>query len=259
MLIDINTYLGHWPFRQVKSNTPDGLLKLLDNAGIDMAAVSSVNSVFYKDSQQGNEELMEQISSCKSRLIPFAIINPAYPGWKKDFLNCIEKMGMKGLELYPYYHQYKLTDNNAVELLKIAAEKKIPVHLPCAIENIRQRHWMDTTENLSVEEVEKTLVMCPETDFIITNGPTGAIARQLEKTAGDRPGRVYYDFARVDVFFYEDFGSLVKSAGIDRIIFGSVAPFQYIAPQLVKLHYSGLKEYEKEKVMAGNLRELLML
>lgn len=258
MLIDINTYLGHWPFRQVKSSTPGELVKIMDNAGVDMAAVSSINSVFYKDSQQGNEELMEEIAPFNTRFIPFAIINPAYTGWKKDFIRCIENMGMKGLELYPYYHQYSLTDSCAVELLKIAADKKIPVHLPCAIENIRGRHWMDTSENLSLAQVEVVLNLCPDTDFIITNGSSSNIAQYLKKAVNSRSGRVYYDFSRIDVFL-PDFNSLVEAAGIDRVVFSSLAPLQYIDPQLIKLYFSGLNDFEKEKVMSGNLKELLRL
>ncbi len=258
MLIDINTYVGHWPFRKVGNGTADELIKVMDDSGIDMAAVSSINAIFYKDSQQGNDELIGQIDRYKERFIPFAIINPSYTGWKKDFEDCIGKMGMKGLELYPYYHQYRLTDSNAVELVRMAAERSIAVHLPCSVVNIRQRHWLDTTENLSVQEVEEVVRLCPDTDFIITNGPVLRMAGCLEKAAGSRKGRIYYDFARVDIFS-TDFTALIESVGADRVVFGSVAPMQYIAPQLVKLHYSGLNDIEQEKVMSGNLKQLFGL
>lgn len=258
MLIDINTYIGHWPFRQVKNSDPAGLIKIMDEKGIDISVVTSINSVFYKDAQQGNEELMEEIAPYGSRFIPFAIINPAYTGWKKDFINCIENYGMKGLELYPYYHRYSLTDDSAVELMNIAAEKKVPVHLPCCIVNLRQRHWMDTDENLLVEEVEKVVSMCPKTDFIITNGPVYYISKRLKDTAENRSGRIYYDFSRADVFG-PGFKNFVESAGINRIVFGSVAPLQYVEPQLVKLNFSGLNDSDKEKIMSGNLKELLVI
>lgn len=258
MIIDINSYIGHWPFRQLKNNTAAGLVKLMKESGIDMAAVSSVNAIFYKDTQQGNEELAEEINGHGGKFIPFAIINPAYTGWKKDFLYCVEKLGMKGLELYPYYHQYSLADKNTVELLNIAADMKIPVHLPCAIENLRQRHWMDTTRNLSVGELEKVLPICPGTDFIITNGSAVSMARQLQNAAEKRPGKIYYDFARLDVFT-SGLETLVNIVGADRIVFGSVMPFQYIDTQLVKLHYSKLSETDKNKIAYGNISLLFGL
>jgi predicted TIM-barrel fold metal-dependent hydrolase len=52
---------------------------------------------------------------------------------------------------------------------------------------------------------------------------------------------------------------LVEIVGINRVVFGSVSPMQYIAPQLVKLHYSGLQDIDREKVMSGNLRQLFGL
>jgi uncharacterized protein len=258
VIIDINNYIGHWPFRQVKNSTAEGLIAKMDKAEIDMAAVSSINAIFYKDTQQGNLELIEDIQPYKDRFLPFAIINPVYTGWEKDFLQCIDDLGMRGLELYPYYHQYKLTDEPAVKLLNMAADKGIPVHLPCAVENIRQKHWMDTMDNLSIDEVEKVIVLAPKTDFIITNGPTHAYSKRLKQGGSVREGRLYYDFARVEVFEgYLD--TLIEAAGADSVVFGSQAPFQYIDTQLVKVHYSGLCENDKNKILYGNLKNLFSI
>ncbi len=86
MIIDINTYVGHWPFRSVKNGTLDLRMKQMDEKGIDISCVSSLNALFYRDAQSGNEELAEEMNfSCEysKRFIPFCIINPMYPGWKK--------------------------------------------------------------------------------------------------------------------------------------------------------------------------------
>jgi predicted TIM-barrel fold metal-dependent hydrolase len=259
MIIDINTYIGHWPFRQVTGSTPENLVNLMDEASIDKACVSNINAIFYRNVQDGNEELAQQISGnkqFKGRLIPFAIINPSYPGWKKDFVHCIDNLGMKGLELYPAYHQYSLASENAIELLNMAAEKSIPVHLPCAIENVRQRHRLDTKEDLSTDDAARVLPMCPKTDFIITNGPSFDIAKQLKDLSLKRQGKVYYDFSRIEMALFDSF---VNFAGIDNVVFGSVMPMQYVDSQFVKLHFSKISSEDKEKVMYKNLKELLIL
>jgi len=261
MIIDVNTYIGHWPFRQVLDSTPEGLINLMDKSGIDMACVSNLNAIFYRNVQDGNEELAYQIGAdkeFKDRLIPFAIINPLYPGWKKDFIHCIDDLGMKGLELYPTYHQYNLTHENAVELLNMAAERGIPVHLPCAIENIRQRHWMDTKEDITAESVAQVLSLCPNTDFIITNGPTSTIAGKLATLSKNRQGKVLYDFCRIDLLYF-NFDNFVKSVGADNVVFGSVMPLQYVDTQFAKLHFSKISNEDKEKIMYKNLKELLKL
>jgi predicted TIM-barrel fold metal-dependent hydrolase len=261
MIIDINTYIGHWPFRQVACGTPEDLVNLMDEAGIDKACVSNINAIFYRNVQDGNEELVRQISSnkrFKDRLILFAIINPSYPGWKKDFMHCIDDLGMKGLELYPAYHQYNLASENAVELLNMAAEKSIPVHLPCAIENVRQRHWLDTKEDLSADNIAQALPLCSKTDFIITNGPSPDIANKLMSLSQGRQGKIYYDFSRVDLLYYR-FDNFVKSVGADNVVFGSVMPLQYADTQFAKLHFSKISNEDKEKILYKNLKKLLKL
>jgi uncharacterized protein len=258
MIIDVNTYIGHWPFRKIRNNTAEKLIEQMDKAGIDKAVVSNLNSIFYKDTQEGNIELISEIKAYGDRFIPLEIINPAYPGWKKDFLTCIDNFGMKGLEMYPYYHNYKLTDEASLELLNLAAEKKIPVHLPCAVENIRQKHWMDTSENLNIQQVEEVLKLCPEVDLIITNGVSHVYARKLKEVTKNRKGRVYYDFCRTEVF-EPYFEALVENAGVDRILFASQLPFQYVDTQYVKLYFSKLTEEEKNKILSQNLKDLLSI
>ena len=77
MIIDVNAYIGHWPFRKIEYDTAEKLLRLMDNKGIDIACVSNLNSIFYRDVMEGNIELIKQIKTHTDRFIPFGLINPA--------------------------------------------------------------------------------------------------------------------------------------------------------------------------------------
>ena len=46
-VIDSNAYIGSWAFRNLKVQNAEGLLSLMDSAGIDKAAVSSVNAILF--------------------------------------------------------------------------------------------------------------------------------------------------------------------------------------------------------------------
>src|SRR5690606_31569835 len=130
MLIDINAYVGHWPFRQLQNNSCDGLLKRMNKFGVDVSVISNLNGIFYKNTQSANRELFNELKSNRhfsKRFIPFAVINPIYAGWKNDFNESIHKFGMKGLRLYPKYHDYEITDPSLVELVKMARDHDIPV------------------------------------------------------------------------------------------------------------------------------------
>lgn len=84
MLIDVNTYIGHWPFRQLRHNTAEAMVKRMDQHGIDQAVVASIHGIFYKNVHPANEELAKAVRRYRDRLIPFATLNPAYPGWETE-------------------------------------------------------------------------------------------------------------------------------------------------------------------------------
>ena len=88
MRIDFHTYIGHWPFRQLRGNTPAGLVEYMGRFGIDQAVVANINGVFYKNTQPANEELAEAIKPFPGRFIPYAVINPTYPDWEYDLEVC---------------------------------------------------------------------------------------------------------------------------------------------------------------------------
>jgi hypothetical protein len=70
MRIDIHAYIGHWPFRQLRGNTCEGLLANMNKHGIDHAVISHLHGIFYKNSHAANEELATAVRSYRDRLIP---------------------------------------------------------------------------------------------------------------------------------------------------------------------------------------------
>ena len=98
MIIDVNTYIGSWAFRRIRYNDAKGLYGYLSEANVKKACVSSIDSVLYRNVQEGNLQLIEDIKGFEDFFLPFAIINPTYPGWKEDFYNCVHRLNMKGLE-----------------------------------------------------------------------------------------------------------------------------------------------------------------
>ncbi len=258
MIIDMCGYLGHWPFRKINNNDAKSFVKVMDQYGIQISAVSSLSAVFYKDTMQGNMEISEEISAYSDRLAAFAVINPSYPAWDKDFIYCIEKLNMKGLLMVPYYHPYKLTDKNAVRLANMAGEAGVPVHIPVSIINVRQRHWMDTNDILNTGDFISLVKNAPDTDFIISNGPTNAIAAAVKNIDANRKGKTFYDFSRVDVF-NNSFQSLLQNAGAEQIILGTGNPLQYIDTQFVKLQYMEVSDEQKDLITYKNAAKLLKI
>ena len=140
MLIDINAYVGHWPFKQLKYNTCKQLLSRMDQFGVSKSVVTNLNGLFYKNTQNANAELFNEIGSLRQeqRLLPFAIINPVYPGWENDFKKCVAS-GVRGIKLYPQYHDYELLDPACLELVKMARDEGLIIGLTMRMVDSRQR------------------------------------------------------------------------------------------------------------------------
>ena len=256
MIIDINAHLGHYPFRQLRHNTTDGLLALMDASGIDKAVVSSLNSVFYRDAHTGNEELAEAAENANGRFIPLATINPKYAGWERDLDQAVSEWQMKGIRLVPQYHDYQLTDEHGQAILTAAVERQIPVAIPQRLEDRRQRHHFDAATDLSLDGVLRAVQSHSELKLIFLNWLS--ISEDTLKEAG-LCDRILIDLTRIPILLVKTLPTLIVSVGIQAIAFGTHIPLNYPGPPLVKLEIMEVTEEDRERIAWRNAVEFLGL
>lgn len=257
-MIDVNAYLGHFAFRQLRHNTASGLLDLMDRKGIEKAVVSSASAITYRNPQAGNEEVAAEVEGHRDRLLPFAVINPSYAGWQDDLKICREGFGMKGLRLYPKWHNYSLADPRCIELVKSAAAQGMPVSIPIRAEDYRQKSWLVDVPDVPLAEIAALSQACPEAAFILVNGigfPHSALGR---KDSG-LPPNYYIEISRLSAVLANEIGQLIANLGAERILFGTGMPFNYPDPSLIKLEVLDASEEEKELIRRVNAARMLGL
>ena len=247
MLIDTNAYLGPYAFRRLRHNTPAELLKLMDAKGITRAAVSSAAAITYRNPQSGNEDLAEAVRPHRDRLIPLAVINPFYAGWKDDLRICHEEFGMKGLRLYPKWHHYELTDPCCLELVRLAAERKMVVSIPLRAEDSRQRSWLVDVPDLRPADLVPLVKACPKAQFLFVNG-AGFAGTPLGQKDKELPANYVIEISRLTAVMANEIGQLVTRLGPDRVVFGTGMPFNSPDPSLVKLEVLDVPEEVKEQI-----------
>ncbi len=218
MIIDVNAFLGHYPFRQLRNNSAAAFVAHLDRNGIDRAVVSSLHAVFYRDAHRGNEELFAETRAHASRLIPVATVNPKYVGWERDLAECVEQWKMKVVTLLPEHHGYSLSDAQGRAALAKIAEYGLPVLLTQRLEDRRQRHAFDRAEDLQLNAVLEAAQAYPRLKFMLVNW-AGLDGKRLVD-AGLK-GRCLIDFARLQVVFRKDVPKLIETLGVEAIAFGS--------------------------------------
>lgn len=268
MLIDINAYVGHWPFMQLKYNTCEVLGQRMDKFGVDISVISNINGIFYKNTQSGNQELYDRIKASKhyrNRFVAFAVINPIYAGWRQDMETSINKLGMKGIRLYPKYHDYKITDPSLIELVKRARDMNVPVTFCYRMVDSRQRSWMDidyvvgtSKPEWSLKDIMPIIREVPDAKYMILNV---ANSLNIEKNDADifKKAKVLMDTSGRTL---TDLGGLLKTQGKERFSFGTHSPIlDYLTGMLriESLRESEADEVTKELLRSGNARKFLRL
>ena len=233
------------------ANTAASLLALMDSKHIDKAVVSSAGAITYRNAQAGNEELTEEISGHRDRLIPFAVINPFYAGWQDDLKICYEQFGMTGLRLYPNWHNYKLSSPCCKELVDVATERGMVISIPIRVEDNRQRSWLLNVPDIQLEEIIKLLKTHLKARFILLNG-IGYTRWPLGRKNNDLPSNYAIGLSRLSATLANELGQLVTNLGANRIMFGTGMPFNYPDPALVKLEVLDAKEADKEQIRSQN-------
>lgn len=256
MIVDTNAYLGYFAFRQIRHNTADELLRLMDEKGIDKAMVSSASAITYRNTQPANVELAADVKPHRDRLVPFAVINPFYAGWRDDLKSCHEQFGMKGLRLYPKWHNYAFSDQCCLDLLNETVERSMLVSVPIRVEDYRQRSWLVDVPDIPLSEIVDLVKACPKARFILVNG-IGFTGSPLGKKDNDLPANYWIEISRLTATLADETGTLVSRLGAERVVFGSGMPFKYPDPALVKLEVLDAPPEAKDKIRSGNANRLL--
>jgi hypothetical protein len=250
-MIDVNAYLGHFAFRQLRYNTAEGLLRLMDRAGIQRAVVSSAAAITYRNAQSGNEEVAADVKGRGGRFIPFAVLNPAYAGWRDDLKICHEQFGMKGVRLYPRWHNYKLSDGPCRELVNAAAESGMTISIPLRVEDRRQQSWLVEVPDVDHEEIAVLIRAFPKARFILVSG-SGYVNSPLGRQNNGLPANFAVDIALLSAVMANEIGRLLSSLGEDRVVLGTGMPFHYPDPALIKVEVLEASPAVKQKIREQN-------
>ena len=251
MIYDADTWVGHWPFQALPRRSAADLLKQMDKHGISKALVASLHGLFYKDAHEANRELVAEVRRHRDRLVPCAVLNPKYYGWRQDLKQCREEFGMPVLRLVPQYHGYTLKDKTAKEIAEAAHELRMRVALIGRIVDGRGRHWLDPGREASSEDVAPFLEQFPDQPFLMLN-----FYDMVRKQRWDKPA-CYYDVCRFVGGNGARMGRLIKQYGADRLVFGSTLLMRYAKTTLLALEICDLTKQQREQILCRNLAKLV--
>jgi hypothetical protein len=252
MLFDINTAIGHWPFRRVPHESPSELRAMLGAKGITGAAVAHTHGLFYLNCHDANLELAEAISGHADFFVGVATLNPTYAAWERDLPVCREKLGLRALRLAPQYHGYRLGCPESIAIAQAAEALGMPVLLPHRVVDVRGRHWFDTEETIGFDQIAAFCEAVPEATVIVTEACFYRDAL-LGEDGSVRHRNLYLELSRAR----NGMCDLPAEIAAERMLFGTGAPLKSISPALLKLELAEVDDPGRQQIAWQNAHRLL--
>lgn len=253
MKIDVHSFVGHWPFRRIPYRTVADTRQLLARTATDVALITPMASIFYKDCLSAAQELHEALGTAGGTdLLLVAVVNPAFPGWLDDLSIILDDLGCVAVRLIPNYHQYRLTDPEAGALLTELQRREVPLFLSPRVEDERLHHWLVTTPPVSRLDIRWLLRAYPGLKIVLCNLNPDEVGF-LQREIVTHPAAYVDTSARMPQFYLEE---MVGQLGVDRVVYGTGIPLHYPEPTLRMIGDAHLSEADRRKILYENASRL---
>jgi uncharacterized protein len=254
MVVDVNAFIGKWPYWPVPATTAAAAVSKFSEWGIDQACVCSTRSLFVHW-EDGNREVENAIQQHPASLIPFACLGTFETSHRaadrKHDLKAYRERGFRGIRLYPQHHSYSLLFETFIDdVCEQAAALNFPVLLSLRV----IMNWgvpsLDLRDMLSIVERH------PRVPWILSGINYLQEIRSVLLLLRRYPS-VYLETSCV--MGYEAIQKAVKECGYEQILFGSAAPLQHGRADLEKVLHARIGNLAREAILAGNAKRLLGL
>ena len=252
-LIDTNVSLFRWPFRRCPLDDTPSLVAKLHEHGVTQAWAGTFDALLHKDISAANARLADE---CRRHgnglLVPIGAINPALPDWETDLRRCVEQHRMPGIRLHPNYHGCKLDDPIFERVLAAANERGLLVQIAVVMEDDRTQLALAQAAPTDTEPLAALLKKFPNGRVQLLNAFRTLRGKALSGFADTG--------ARFEIATLESvagIGKMVEQLPLDRLCFGSHAPFYYFESAKMKLRESALTGEQLAAITHENARMLI--
>lgn len=253
-IIDANVNLSRWPTRRMPDDETRRLVAALRRHGVVEAWAGSFDALLHRDLAAVNTRLAHECRTQEGvRLVPFGSVNPTQPDWEEDLRRCAEEHAMPGIRLHPNYHGYTLDHPAFAELLALATRRGLIVGLSLVMEDVRMMHPSFRVPSVNPAPLAAVVAKTPGLRLVLLNSLSVLRGPALQKVV--RAGDV-----SVEISTQEGAGGvaqLLDDVPLERVLFGSYAPFLYFDSAVLKLKESALDPAQLRALQEQNARRLI--
>ncbi len=251
MRVDVNVFLGAYPWRRVPGTSPEAVLTALDRVGTTAAWVSHLPSVFWRAPADGNAWLYDTAAR-HPRLSPVPAVHPGLPGWDR-VLEDARSRGAPAVRCDPTCYGLDPAGPEMRALAAACGAARLPLLLAARLEDRRQRHPRDTAPELPAAAVRALVRSDAAVRLIVTHADRPFVE---EVHFGSTPGeaaRIWWDIAWLWGPPEDHLATLTETVGVDRFVFGTGMPLRLPETSVAKLDLLDLAPDARAAIEQGNL------
>lgn len=255
MRIDVNAFLGRYPFRHAPGGSPQALLEAMDRTGVEQAWLSNLSAVFWRDPTEGNPLLYSAVER-HPRLRPVPAVHPGLANWTEVLAEAREREA-PAVRCDPTFYGTDPAGGAMLELAAGCAEAGLPLMLAVRFEDGRQRHPNDRAEELSAHAVRALIRAHSGVRLLITHADREFIEQVHFGSTPAEAARMLWDICWIWGPPEDHLALLIETMGAERFVFGTGMPLRIPETSLAKLDLLDLSEEERTRIESGNLRDFL--
>ena len=251
MRIDVNSFVGAYPFRKVPGTSPDGLLRSMDRVDIDQAWVAHLPSVFWRDPTDGNAWLYETAGR-QARFRPVPAVHPGLAGWEQTVAGAFSAQA-PAVRCDPMYYGLDPAAAEMRALVKICGKEQVTLMLAVRLEDGRQRHPNDRAGELPPWAVRTLVRSDSRVRLLITHADRPFIEEVHFGSTPEESARIWWDISWVWGPPEDHLETLLGTIGVERFVFGTGQPLRLPETSVAKLDLLDLTSKQRGAIESQNV------
>jgi uncharacterized protein len=251
MRIDVNAFLGRYPFRPAPGGSPQALIEAMDRTGIAEAWVSNLAAIFWRDPTEGNAVLY-QAADYQRRFRPVPAIHPALANWHDVLAEAVERRA-PCVRADPTFYALQPDGGEMGALAAACGEAGIPLLMTVRLEDGRQRHPNDAGPELPASAVRALLRAAPEVRLLVTHADRDFIEQVHFGSTPSEAERILWDICWIWGPPEDHLELLLRTVGTERFTFGTGMPLRIPENSVAKLDLLDLTPEQRGAIESGNL------
>jgi uncharacterized protein len=252
MRIDVNAFLGAYPYRRVPGTSPDGLLQAMERAGIDEAWVSHLPSLFWRQPMDGNAWLYATVAR-EPRLKPVPALHPGLSAWEGALGEAVDRAAPAG-RCDPLYYGLDPAGPEMRVLAAACSAAHLPLMMAVRLEDGRQRHPNDRAAELPAAAVRTLIRSDEDLRLLITHADRGFIEEVHFGSTPEEAARLWWDVSWIWGPPEDHLETLLGTIGIDRFVFGTGQPLRIPEASVAKVDLLDLAPPQRAAIDSANTR-----